>query len=166
MNDTRKAWWLWCSPKQDSFIDSLHSKGPKNIEEEETERTWEPEDGEVFCKCYLLDRTWWLSYSWTQKGCGFLHKIPADRIPAQMGWMTSLTPYWGAAGSTSCWEGKAFFIKIVPAGRIPMLQWIALHLCIDRSFCPTRYCSHSVPKKHTETYINYKCFGLLAQAYY
>ena len=31
----------------------------------------------------------------------------------------------------------------------------------DRSFCPAQYHSCSVPKKHTEAYINYKLFGLL-----
>ena len=39
-------------------------------------------------------------------------------------------------------------------------------LFVDRSFCPTWYHSGSVPKKHTEVYINYKLFVLLAQDYY
>ena len=39
-------------------------------------------------------------------------------------------------------------------------------ILIDRNFCPAKFHSHSVPKKHIEAYINYKLFGLLAQAYY
>ena len=37
---------------------------------------------------------------------------------------------------------------------------------VDRGFCPAQSCRRSVPKKHTEAYINYKLFDLLAQAYY
>ena len=35
-----------------------------------------------------------------------------------------------------------------------------------QSFCSIQIWSCSVPKKHTEGYINYKLFCLLAQAYY
>ena len=42
---------------------------------------------------------------------------------------------------------------------------IGVFLCvcwsIDRSFAPARLPSHSIPKIHTEAYINYKLFGLL-----
>lgn len=41
-----------------------------------------------------------------------------------------------------------------------------LWMFVDGSFCPAQSCSHSVPKKYTKTYINYKLFSLLAQAYY
>ena len=34
------------------------------------------------------------------------------------------------------------------------------------SFCPSQAHSCSVPKKHTEAYVNYQLFGLLAQTYY
>ena len=37
---------------------------------------------------------------------------------------------------------------------------------VDRSFCPAQSCSHSVPKKHKEAYVNYELVGLLAQASY
>ena len=36
---------------------------------------------------------------------------------------------------------------------------------VDRGFCPAWSCSHSVPKKHTEVYINYKLVDLVAQAF-
>ena len=37
---------------------------------------------------------------------------------------------------------------------------------VDGSICPAQSRSYSIPKKHTEAYIDYKRFGLLAQAYY
>ena len=37
---------------------------------------------------------------------------------------------------------------------------------VDLSFCLTQFCNHSIPEKHTEAYISYKLFGLLAQACY
>lgn len=37
--------------------------------------------------------------------------------------------------------------------------------CVEGSFYLTWSCSHLVPKKQTEAYINYKFFDLLAQAY-
>lgn len=37
---------------------------------------------------------------------------------------------------------------------------------VDKSFFPAQFRSRSVPNKLTEAYINYKLFGLLAQAYY
>ena len=37
---------------------------------------------------------------------------------------------------------------------------------VDPGFCPTRSFSCSVPRKHTEVYINYKLTGLVAQASY
>lgn len=37
---------------------------------------------------------------------------------------------------------------------------------IDISFCLAWFHSHLVPTKHTESFINYKLFVLLAQAYY
>lgn len=33
---------------------------------------------------------------------------------------------------------------------------------IDANFCPAQSHSHSVPNKHTKTYIIYRLFGLLA----
>lgn len=37
---------------------------------------------------------------------------------------------------------------------------------VEGSFCPAWSCSHSVTNKHTETYINYKLFSIIAQACY
>lgn len=37
---------------------------------------------------------------------------------------------------------------------------------VDANFCPTLSHSCLVPKNHTEAYIKYKLFSLLAQAYY
>ena len=51
----------------------------------------------------------------------------------------------------------------------PIKEWLPywwIPLGVDRGFCLTWSFSHSVPKKHTEVYINHKLVDLLAQASY
>lgn len=47
-----------------------------------------------------------------------------------------------------------------------LLSTVRLLESVDKSFFCAQSHSRSLPKKHTEKYVNYKLFGLLAPTYY
>ena len=62
------------------------------------------------------------------------------------------------------WEATSGFPS--PTSHDVIAPWLSLKDGADGSFCPSRSHFHSVTNKHTEAYINYILFGLLAQTYY
>lgn len=51
-------------------------------------------------------------------------------------------------------------------GKARLCMGWSMRKFVNGSFCPIQSRSHLVPKKHTEAYLNYKLFDILAQAYY